>query len=86
MYFEDMFINNLWNRIKDRVHGSVYCKIVDNVLIVKISNNGLRYEDRQHNIAWRIANGELNSKDHAAYIVKDYTQLIIRKTLNEYIK
>lgn len=86
MYFEEIFINSLWSRLKDRVQGSVFCKIENDTLIVRIKHNGLCYEDTVRNIAWKIADGELNSKDHAEWIVRDYTQQIIKITLKEYIR
>ena len=85
-YFEEIFTEVLWTKLKERVRGNVFCKIENDVLIVRISKNGIMYEDKVLNVAWKIASGELNSRDYAAYIVRDYTQLIIDMTLKEYIK
>lgn len=85
-YFEEIFTTILWNKLKDRIRGSVYCKIEDDVLTVRIKKNNITYERIEENIAWRIASGEINSRDVAACIVREYTQLIINETLKEYIK
>ena len=77
--YEDLFVKNLHQKLKDAIVGKVYCKVRNNELYVKIESYGnLTYEVTFENFSDKFINGL--TTEYAAYqVIQAYKNFVVKR-------
>lgn len=76
--YKFIFTSKLHADLKEKVHGGVFCRVIDDRLTVGIDNDDLHFGIRFENFSEKIANGW--TVTHAAYeVMKEYKKFINSK-------
>jgi hypothetical protein len=80
--YEHLFSKSLFDQLKTRVKGHVFCKVVNDILVVSIdTKEGIDYGYTMENFAHELSFKGLEAEPLAEMIVKEYRKELLRKFL-----
>lgn len=80
MEYELLFAKSVYGELKDKVKGMVFCKVINDVLVVKIKTKeeGLNYEYYLRDFARKLMLG-LSYQDVAYEVSKEYKHYVLTR-------
>lgn len=76
--YEYEFVTALRSKLKEKLLGKIFCKVINNELYVEINNFGLEFKMHIDDFANKVLNGY--STDYAMYeIITTYKKFVLHK-------
>lgn len=78
MEYEYLFTKGLHEKLKAKIKGKVFCKVINNILVVDITTKeGLSYGYTLENFTEKLQHGELDSDKLSAEITQMYRKAVL---------
>lgn len=78
MEYEYLFTKTLHEKLKERIKGKVFCKVIDDTLVIDIeTREGINYGLLISNFAERIQIGEMTHDSVIEKVIKEYKKKVL---------
>lgn len=80
MEYEYLFTKGLHEKLKEKIKGKIFCKVVNDILIVDIdTREGVTFGYTQENFSENLQIGKLDSDKLTVEIVQGYRNVVLNK-------
>lgn len=78
MEYEYLFTKTLHEKLKERIKGKVFCKVIDDTLVIDIeTREGINYGLLISNFVERIQIGEMTHDGVIEKVIKEYKKKVL---------